>query len=244
MPITRSHPTSRALRGPIAVLALFGAILMGLLGPATEAQAANYQYWSYWQLTNGAWTFSQQGPQQTVPADGAVEGWRWAIDDGSGTRTPRAKPTFEQLCGTASANSGSKRVGVLVDFGREADGDGKTPPPALIAKCAVVPSAATGAEVLATVVTVRADKGMTCALQGYPASGCGAEVASLTDAQKAPDTPVSLSTPTPTAAASAAPTSSGTSTTAVTVVAIAVAAVLVVVLLVVAARRRNRTTTS
>ena len=242
MRTTRSRPSDCVQRGALVALAVVAGAAFALLGPAGSAAAANYQYWGYWQLTNGAWTFAQQGPQQTVPADGAVEGWRWAIDDGSGTRTPRAKPTFDQLCGMASATAGSKRVGVLVDFGREVDGDGKTPQPALLAKCAVVPTAATGAEVLANVVTVRADQAMICALQGYPATGCGAEVATLTDAQKAPDTPVNLPTPTPISAPSAAPASSGTSTTAVTVVAIGLAAVLVVVLLVMGARRRNRTT--
>ena len=240
---TLCHPSARARRGLLVPLAIVAAMLVGVFGPAGSAAAANYQYWSYWQLTNGAWTFSQQGPQQTVPADGSVEGWRWAIDDGSGTRTPRAKPTFDQLCGTTTATSGSKRVGVLVDFGREVDGDGSAPQPPLLAKCALVPMAATGAEVLGNVVTVRSDKSMICGLQGYPATGCGAEVATLTDAQKAADTPVNLPTPTPISAPSAAPASSGTSSTAVAVVAIGVAAVLVIVLLVMGARRRNRTTT-
>ncbi|MGV1009887.1 MAG: SCO2322 family protein [Dermatophilaceae bacterium] len=237
------HSPARSRRGVLVVLAVVAAGLLALFGPAGSATAANYQYWSYWQLTNGAWTFSQQGPQQTVPADGSVEGWRWAVDDGSGTRTPRAKPTFEQLCAATTAGTGSKRVGVLIDFGREVDGGGTTPQPPLLATCAVVPTAATGADVLAGVASVRTDKSMVCGIQGFPATGCGGEVATLTDAQKAADTPVALPSPTPTpiSASSAATSSSGSSTSVVTVVAIGLAVVLVVVLLVMGSRRRNRT---
>ncbi len=208
-------PSSRSRPGVIAVLALLGALL-ALLLPAQAAHAANYQYWGYYQVTNGAWTFSQVGPDKSVPADGSIEGWRFAVDDGSGTtpRTPRALPTFAAVCDTTAAQTGKKRVAVVVDYGRPADGDGTTTPPQPVAKCASVATAATGGEVLAAVAAVRTAGGLVCALDSYPATGCGGEVATLTDAQKAADTPVTIAPvgiATPTSSATAAPATSATS---------------------------------
>jgi LPXTG-motif cell wall-anchored protein len=189
----------RTLRWPGA---LFVAFLALVLGPAHSAAAANYQYWGFWQVANGAWTFAQAGPGQTQPADGAVEGWRFAVDDGAGTRMPRATPTFSQVCGSTPPAVGKKRVAVVIDSGRDVDGDGKTPAPAPRAACAAVPTAATSSDVLAAVATVRVEKSLVCAINAYPASGCGGEVATLTDAQKAADTPVTLPTAAATTAAS------------------------------------------
>src|SRR5690242_13169147 len=42
------------------------------------AQAAAYRYWGFYQLTGTTWAFAQKGPDQTVPKDGAVDGWRFA----------------------------------------------------------------------------------------------------------------------------------------------------------------------
>lgn len=206
------HPVHHARR--VSLLAVVGtalAVLLGLL-TAAPAQAANYQYWGYYQLANGAWTFAQKGPAETNPADGSVEGWRWAITEESGTppRNPRVTPAFNNVCGTAAADAGKKRVAVVIDYGRDVDGDGATPPNP-VTKCATVPTAATGAEVLAAVATVRnGDGGLVCGIDNYPATGCGGQVATLTDAQKAADTPVPVlgaAAPSPTpGAGSATPT--------------------------------------
>ncbi len=203
------HPSSRVPVRRSVVTVLLGALVAVValvVGPADAAQAANYRFWGYWQLTNGAWAFAQTGPDQAKPADGAVEGWRFAVDDGTGTRTPRVTPTFAQLCNATPAQEGKKRVGVVLDSGRDVDGETGATPPALVATCVVVPTAATGAEVLAAAGPVRAEKGLICAINGYPATGCGGEVPTLTDAQKAKDTPLTL--PTPSTKASAAATTS------------------------------------
>ncbi|MBK8757202.1 MAG: hypothetical protein IPM08_08785 [Actinomycetales bacterium] len=213
------------------------ALLALVAGPALVAQAANYQFWGYWQLTSGSWAFAQNGPDQTVPADGSVEGWRFAVDDGSGTRKPRVTPTFDQVCAATPAESGKKRVAVVIDAGREADGDGTAKPPAPVVGCAKVATTATGSQVLAAVSTVRVDKGMVCGINGYPAAGCGGEVATLSEAQKAADTPIAFATPTPSATNAAAGSSSGFPVTAVVVVGLAALIVLVV------ARMRSRSTT-
>lgn len=192
------RPTPRARLVLLVVLGAFAALVL----PVSAAQAANYQYWGYYQVVGGAWAFSQNGPDKTTPADGSVEGWRWAVDDGTGAtpRPPRALPTFQAVCAATPVEAGKKRVAVVIDFGRPADGDGTTAPPAPVARCASVATAATGAEVLAAVATVRTGTtGLVCGLDGYPASGCGGEVATLSPAQKAPDTPVTIATATATA---------------------------------------------
>jgi cobalamin biosynthesis Mg chelatase CobN len=86
-----------------------------------------------------------------------------------------------------------KRVAVVLDYGRAVDGDGTSTPPDVAAECAVVPTAATGAEVLAAVAAVRnGTTGLVCGINGYPATGCGGAADSLTEEQKAADTPVTL----------------------------------------------------
>jgi len=249
-PVTATAP--RARRRPTAVLALVAGLLgvfVALVGPAGQARAANYEYWAYWSLSAGKWTFAQAGPAQTTPADGAVEGWRYSVDDGSGARTPRVTPTFGSLCPTISSPSGTKRVGVVVDYGRAADGDGVTTPPDLQATCVTVPVAATGADVLAAAgIAVRTKDSLVCGIGGYPATGCAPEVPALTEAQKAADTPLTLPTPTPSAtpagSGSAAPTTAsggagGTGASgATTAVWITLAVVLAGVLAWLARRRR------
>ena len=87
--------------------AVLGAVMVAfatLVSTAPQASAANYLYWSYWQQTAGKWAFSSVGADKATPSDGAVEGWRWAIDDGSGSRPPRVLPTFEQLCASTPAD--------------------------------------------------------------------------------------------------------------------------------------------
>ena len=85
-----------------------------------------------------------------------------------------------------------------------------------------------GADLLAKAGGVRADKGMICAIGGYPATGCAAQLETLTEAQKAPDTALTL----PTAAPTTAPTATTpvatttTPTTAATPTATATAAVV------------------
>ena len=78
---------------------------------------------------------------------------------------------------------------------------------------------------------------MVCGINGYPAAGCGGEVATLSEAQKAADTPIAFATPTPSATNAAAGSSSGFPVAAVVVVGLAALIVLVV------ARMRSRSTT-
>ncbi|MDC5699085.1 SCO2322 family protein [Intrasporangium calvum] len=232
----------------IAVLA--AAISLLSLAPA---HAAAYRFWGFYQLTDGQWAFAQKGPDQIVPEDGSVEGWRFAVADMNDTRFPRATLTFDQLCGSTAAETGKKRVGLIVDFGRPADAaDGATPPEPQ-ASCAVVPADATSTDVLATAGELRVENSLICAVAGYPAADCGGEVKELSAEAKAADTPVQVAAPAAPAATSAAPTpeattanapaeetSSGTSTAAYVIAALTLLALLVLVIARSRAARRGQ----
>jgi uncharacterized protein (TIGR03382 family) len=178
-----------------ALLVLLGLVLTVLL-PAGAASAAAYRYWGYYQLSGSTWQFATTGPDQTKPADGSVEGWRFAIGTEDTTRYPRATPTFDEICGDTAAGSGEKRVAVVIDYGRAADSSEATEPPEAEGRCAVVADTATGLEVLAKVADVRSEKSLICGIDDYPATGCGDEVKSVSDEAKAADTPVTLQLPT------------------------------------------------
>ncbi|MEI8411583.1 MULTISPECIES: SCO2322 family protein [unclassified Kribbella] len=167
---------------------LAGLLLAGTV--ATTAQAEDgYRFWGYYQWSGGQWAFAQKGADGVVPADGAVEGWRYALG-GSKPRVPRAAGDFEAVCGKTPAETGKKRVALVVDPGTPADAlSGETPGPAT-GTCVVTDVQATGAKILAAVAPVRIEKGLTCGIAGYPAKGCGDQVKNIN--VPATDEPVTL----------------------------------------------------
>ena len=223
------------------------AILLTLAGGAVAApaQAAAYRYWGDFHLTKGAWAFASTGPGQIVPADGAVDGWRFAVADESSVRTPRATPTFAALCSGTAVKAGGKRVGLVLDFGRPADSaDGATPPGAQ-AVCVTAPLKATGNDILvAGGATLRLEKALNCAIDGWPATGCGDAVAHVSAAAASADTVITIAAPKAKAAASPATSSSGSSSTSSTGLALGVAGVIALIaVLGFAAWRRSRDAT-
>jgi hypothetical protein len=178
-----AHRTVRLVLSLLAGLLLAGTV-------ATNAQAEDgYRFWSYYQWTGGQWAFSQKGSDGVVPADGAVEGWRYALG-GAKPRVPRAAGDFEAICGKTPAESGKKRVALVVDPGTPADAlSGETPGPAS-GTCVVTDVQATGSKILAAVSPVRIEKGLTCGIASYPAKGCGDEVKNIN--VPATDDPVTL----------------------------------------------------
>ena len=202
---------SRARRAPLRVVlaALVAACLSALT--VAPAHAAAYRFWGFYQLTDGAWSFAQKGPDQTVPADGSVDGWRFAVADEASTRFPRGVLTFEQICGSTPAQDGKKRVGLVVDFGRSADSADGAVPPEPKAVCAVVDKDGTSTAVLAAAGEVRTEKGLVCGVAGYPATGCGGAVKEVGAEAKAPDEPVTIAAPAATTAATT-PSAAGTDT--------------------------------
>jgi len=192
-----------------SLLALVAALLL-VTGTAGSASAEDgYRYWNYSHLTGGDWEFAQTGPGDYTPKDGDVEGWRFGTSTVSQGIAPRAdldQVTFDAVCAGTKASAGEKRVAVLVDFGTDADAQGaEVPEPR--GECAVVPQKATGQQVLESVVDVRSDQGMICALDGYPAKGCGDQVRNADVPAQAQDVSFTL----PAAAQPAADDSADTS---------------------------------
>lgn len=158
------------------------AVLLGLAGPA---QAAGYRYWSFWESGGSGgsgWSYATQGPATARPADGDVNGFRFAVStDSQDADRPRPAPDFAAICGATPAKDGTKRVGVVIDFGTEADApEGSGRPPAPRAVCARVRTDATGADALAAVAKPLRYNGqaLLCAIAGYPRTGCGEQVSS------------------------------------------------------------------
>lgn len=200
-------PTHR--RAPIRVI--IAAVLAAAFGILTvgPADAASYRFWGYYQLTGDTWAFAQKGSDQTVPKDGSVDGWRFAVSDPSASRFPRAVLTFDQICGATPAEDGKKRVGVVVDFGRAADSPGGATPPEPEAVCAVLPPDATSTEALKAAGELRVEKGLVCAVAGYPATGCGGEVGKVSPEAQAPDEAVTIAAPGAAGSTAAAPDETG-----------------------------------
>jgi len=178
--------------GSLFIVSVLSALFLSVL--AGPAQAASYRYWGYYTWTDGAWTFATKGPDQTAPADGAVEGWRFAVTTEAGSpRVPRADGDFDAICTSTEPAAGKKRVAVVVDAGLPADAPEGAEPPEPRGACALVDESASGAQVLAAVATARIEGGLVCSLDGYPAQGCGEPVD--LEPPATPDAQVALALP-------------------------------------------------
>jgi hypothetical protein len=177
---------NRTVRLVLSLLA--GLLLAGTVATTAHAEDG-YRYWSYYQWTSGQWAFSQKGADVVFPADGAVEGWRYAVG-GTKPRVPRAAGDFTAICGTTPAESGKKRVALVIDPGTPSDSASGVAPPPATGTCVVTDAKASGAKILAAVDPVRIEKGLTCAIAGYPAKGCGETVNNIK--VPATDEPVKL----------------------------------------------------
>lgn len=181
---------------------LFGAAasVALTLAVAAPAQAAGYRYWSYWEGDGGAkWAYATQGPATARPSDGAAIGFRFAVsEDANDAARPSPAPDFTGICGGTEAKAGTKRVAVVVDFGTPQDApQGEKPPtPAVRTGCAQVREDATGAEALAAVAKpLRYDSAaLLCGIAGYPAKGCGEQVAE-TNPPKSESRPTASASP-------------------------------------------------
>ncbi|WP_424213966.1 SCO2322 family protein [Streptomyces sp. BI20] len=197
----RPHPRRRA-RGPVAALVTLtlGALLAVLA--AAPALAVGYRYWTFWDGKDGTWSFATQGPSVARPADGTVQGFRFAVsaDDPKNAVKPRAAADFTAICGATPAVDGRKRVALVIDFGVPGDAPkGETPPHAdARTACAVVTPDATTAEALAEVAKPLRynESALLCAISGYPAKGCADPV----DAPAADPSKAGAQDPAPTAA--------------------------------------------
>jgi hypothetical protein len=171
-----AHRTVRLVLSLLAGLLLAGTVIGST---ATAAQTEDgYRFWGYYQWSSGQWAFSQKGADAFVPADGAVEGWRFAVG-GAKPRVPRAAGDFATICGKTPAETGKKRVALVVDPGTPEDAvSGDTPAPAT-GTCVVTDPKSNGAKILAAVAPVRIEKGLTCGIAGYPSKGCGDQIKNI-----------------------------------------------------------------
>ncbi|MGW1884206.1 SCO2322 family protein [Streptomyces sp. NPDC001970] len=177
------------LRRFTAALVLGAALALVV---ALPAQAAGYRYWSFWQSGGGAvggaagggWMYATQGPATARPADGEVNGFRFSVStDSADSAKPRTAPDFASVCADTPAKAGTKRVGIVIDFGTPADApQGDAPPsPDRRTACAQVDPSATSADALAAVakpLRYNSDA-LLCAISAYPRSGCGEQVSAV-----------------------------------------------------------------
>lgn len=172
-------------RAGLTGIAACAAMLVGPL--ATSAHASAYRYWTYWQGGADGWAFASAGPAFTAPADGSVEGWSFRVSAESGTAdaAPSTPADFTTVCGTEVAPEGTKRIALVIEPGPPAIAPSGETPFAPIVTCVTAEADATGYDILRSVVEVRTEDGLVCALAGYPASECApilddAEVLALT----------------------------------------------------------------
>lgn len=144
--------------GVIALITLF----------ILPAQAATYQYWSYFHSGDAAWTMSMEGASR-IPADGTVEGWRFVETSGDALAPePRVAPDFTALCAGVEAPAGQKRVALVVDYGTVSAADQRD----TLSTCVTVEESADGFAVLQAATTILATDGMVSCIQGVPSATC------------------------------------------------------------------------
>lgn len=158
-----------------AIVALAAAV------PA-HADGSGYRYWSFWENQGTNWTYATQGPATARPADGDTIGFRFAVSrDAADSTRPSALPDFTRICAGVEPKAGTKRVAVVIDFGRPEDAPAGERPPAAAPRteCPQVREDATAAEALAAVAKpLRYDaNALLCGIAGYPEQGCGEQVA-------------------------------------------------------------------
>lgn len=166
----------------ILLTCLLTSVLASLFvaGSAGAANAADgYRYWNYFHVDSGKYVFAQTGPSEFKPKEGAVEAYRYGLsstNDGLKPRTAATTYSFDDLCKDTKAQTGQKRVGVLIDYGTSADAAGGDTPDDPRGDCAVVPTDANGQQVLDAVSDLRVQGGLVCGIDGYPAKGCSVTV--------------------------------------------------------------------
>lgn len=235
------HRLTASLRlGLVVLLALVG---LAAVPSAAQAEDTAYRYWAYFTADAGAWTMATTGPADVTPADGSVQGMRFAVH-GTEAREPRSAPDFEQACGSVEPTDAGARVAVMIDPGtpEDAPDGGPAPEPASVV-CVLAEPGQSAADLFAEVAEPRDEGGLICGLDGYPATGCGDPASAEEVTEDAPTTvqveqPVGF--PDQPAADDAAAGDGGLPTPAVIALVAGVVVALVGTGLVVSRRRRGR----
>ncbi len=152
------------------------AVSAAVIGAPTAHAEGLTRYWSYWNGSDGAWSYATQGAGTTIPGNGDVEAWSFVVSEGmtdaAGPPTLDPSQVWQEICGTAAPDEGQKVVAVVLDFGTAAIAPAGETPPAPRTECAVVDDGANGFQILSTVADVRADGGFLCGIDGFPREEC------------------------------------------------------------------------
>lgn len=216
-------------------------IMIAMAGPAS---ATAYRFWSYWQGASGQWVAASTGPGDYNVVDQDVQGWRFAISTESVSQAPDNTAVFAELCPDLAATTppaSDVRVAVVVDSGFVADAPKGETPPADVVYCITVPKGSTGSQALAAATSVSQQDGMVCAIAGYPADECGAEVSDA-DASAAASAAANENPNPADTTSQDSDESSSTNAGAFALGAAALAALIAAAFLIPARRRRNRAT--
>lgn len=152
------------------------AVTTALIGAPTAHAEGLTRYWSYWNGSDGAWSYATQGAGTTIPQAGDVEAWTFVVSEGmtdaGGPPTRDPRRVWLEACGTVASNQGQKAVAVVLDFGTADIAPAGETPPGTRTECAVVDAGATGFQILSAVADVRADGGFLCGIDGFPREEC------------------------------------------------------------------------
>ena len=175
--MTNSATVSTWARTSASAACAFGlltvTLLAGMLAGAQTSRAdSGYRYWSYWNNSNGSWSYASEGSGTRIPADGDVEGWRFGIAGDESFVAPSRPPDFASICSQQSRAEGMKRIAVVIDPGSSGEAPAGEEPGPIRTECVVTNAKTTGYQVLAQIAEVRTDAGFVCGLDGYPASEC------------------------------------------------------------------------
>jgi len=153
--------------------------------PSSQVAFKGWRYGGYFQAAPGltSWKAAMTGPTVDIE-DGAVEGWSFVFSsDDVPSVAPKIKPSFASICGKTKADSDTKRIGLVIEFGNPAYAPKGEKVQKPIVRCVTTAKSSQGIDVLAQVVKVRAaSSGLICGFNGYPKKECGVEI----------DTPASL----------------------------------------------------
>ena len=174
----KSAPTKLATTKKIALaIILISSQILAI--PASNAASKGWRYWGYFQAAPGSstWKAAMTGPTVDIE-DGAVEGWSFVFSsDDVPSVAPKTKPSFSSICGKTKADSDTKRIALVIEFGSAAyapKGEKVAKP---IIRCVTTAKSSQGIDVLAQVTKVRsASSGLICGLNGYPKKECGVEI--------------------------------------------------------------------
>lgn len=149
------------------------------INPASAATEKGWRYWGYFQASpeSSEWKAAMTGPTVDIE-DGAVEGWSFVFSsDDVPSEAPAVKPNFAQICGKTKKDPDTKRIALVIDFGKRAYAPKGEKVPKPIVRCVTTAKASQGIDVLGQVVKVRAaSSGLICGFNGYPKKECGVEI--------------------------------------------------------------------